>query len=501
MRRKKLLYNTITSFINQFISIICGFILPRFLLSTYGSEVNGLVSSITQFLGVIAFMQLGVGAVVQSTLYEPLAKKDNEQISKIYISSERFFRTIATIFIIYTIGLVLFYPNTVNNSFDFWFTASLIIIISFSSFSQYFFGITNQLLLNADQKSYITLIIDTVTLIGHTITSVMLMKCGASIQIVKLATTLIYMLRPILMALYVRKKYIINKKLTILEEPIKQKWNGFAHHLASAVMDNTDVIVLTVCASLNDVSIYYVYHLVVYGIRQMITSLTTGLQSFCGNMLAKKEMKSLKNAYSHIELAFHILVTFLFTCTSILIVPFISVYTNGIKDVNYEVPLFAFILTFSQAIYCYRLIYFVIIKAAGHYKQTQKSALIEMGINIVLSILLVIKYGLIGVAIGTFISTLYRMIYFIKYLSNNIIEINIKTTAYKFMVDIISIMACYLFTRTIKLVDCSYVAWILMAIKVAFICGVTIIIIYYVFNFKMINQIVKRYWKKISLKS
>lgn len=75
MRKKKLLYNTITSFANQFITIICGFILPRLLLTTYGSEVNGLVSSITQFLSVISFMQLGVGAVIQSTLYEPLAKK------------------------------------------------------------------------------------------------------------------------------------------------------------------------------------------------------------------------------------------------------------------------------------------------------------------------------------------------------------------------------------------------------------------------------------------
>jgi hypothetical protein len=48
--------NTITSLVNQIVSVMCGFILPRMILGTYGSNVNGLVNSITQFLGVITFV-------------------------------------------------------------------------------------------------------------------------------------------------------------------------------------------------------------------------------------------------------------------------------------------------------------------------------------------------------------------------------------------------------------------------------------------------------------
>ena len=64
MKGKVVFYNSIAPLIYQVTTIICGFILPRLILSHFGTEINGLVNSITQFLGVIAFLELGVGAVV-----------------------------------------------------------------------------------------------------------------------------------------------------------------------------------------------------------------------------------------------------------------------------------------------------------------------------------------------------------------------------------------------------------------------------------------------------
>ena len=64
MRRKKLLFNTGTALLSQLVTLISGFILPRLIIGQYGSEVNGLVSSITQFLAFFSMMEMGVGAVV-----------------------------------------------------------------------------------------------------------------------------------------------------------------------------------------------------------------------------------------------------------------------------------------------------------------------------------------------------------------------------------------------------------------------------------------------------
>ena len=82
---KKLKLNTITSLIYEVIAIISGFILPRIIMGEYGSSINGLVNSITQFISIISFLELGVGKVVQSSLYKPLAEHDHEQISKMHM--------------------------------------------------------------------------------------------------------------------------------------------------------------------------------------------------------------------------------------------------------------------------------------------------------------------------------------------------------------------------------------------------------------------------------
>lgn len=88
---EKLLLNTFAAIVQQVVTLICGFILPRLIISHYGSATNGLISSITQFLAFFSMMEMGVGAVVRSSLYKPLAGHDHDQVSRVLISSRRFF--------------------------------------------------------------------------------------------------------------------------------------------------------------------------------------------------------------------------------------------------------------------------------------------------------------------------------------------------------------------------------------------------------------------------
>lgn len=72
MNNKK---NAISSLILQSTTIIQGLILPRLILYTFGSETNGLVSSINNLLGFISLLEGGLGAVVLAELYGPIEKK------------------------------------------------------------------------------------------------------------------------------------------------------------------------------------------------------------------------------------------------------------------------------------------------------------------------------------------------------------------------------------------------------------------------------------------
>lgn len=469
LRSKRLRLNTVSSLANQIITIVCGIILPRLILVTYGSEVNGLINSITQFLQIVAFLELGVGAVVQSSLYKPLAEKDNIAISRIVASSQKFFNKLATILLVYVIALMIGYPFVTEQDFGCVYTSLMIAVISISSFAQYFFGITNSLLLRADQRGYIQYTLQLATVILNTVACVVLIELGAGIHMVKLTTSLIYVLRPIILHLYVTKRYKINRRIKYESEPIKQKWNGVAQHVAAVVLDGTDNIVLTLFSTLSNVSVYSVYHLVIYGVKNLFLSLTNGMHSLIGELWAKQELDTLRDTFGRFEWLLHTGTVFVFGCTGMLIIPFISVYTNGVTDVNYIQPIFAALITMAHAGHCLRLPYSVMILAGGHFKQTQSNYIIAAIINIVLSVILVISFGLVGVAIGTLVAMMYQTIWMAFYVSKNFVKWPFKYFIKQIAVDALSVLLAILAGSWISMSSISYLSWVLMAIKVALV--------------------------------
>lgn len=499
-RKKKLMLNSASSLLYQITTLMCGFILPQFFLTFYGSAVNGLVSSITQFLGFISLAECGVGAVVQSTLYKPLAQKDMNAVSKIVVSSERFFRKIAYLLVAYTAILMIVYPFLTIESFDYFYTLVLIFVMAISTFAQYYLGMTYKLLLTADQLGFIQYTIHTASLIINTVACIVLMNIGASIQLVKLVTSLIFVCQPVLLSVIAKRKYDIDHHITYTEEPIKQKWNGLAQHIAAVVLGNTDTVVLTFLSTLENVSIYAVYHLVVNGVKQLIMSLTNGMQAMFGNMLAKGEMEELNRSFETFEWLFHTVITLVFTVTAILIVPFVRVYTANITDADYIVPTFAYLITLAQAAYCFRLPYNIMVLAAGHYKQTQWSAIIEAVINVLLSVILVFKFGLIGVAIGTFAAMAYRTVYLALYLSKDILYRNIVHFVKHILIDSVCVVLIFavvnLAPEFYTMRNVSYLAWIILAVKVGTTAVISGVIVNAVGYPKMLCGIVRNVFAK-----
>ncbi len=466
MRKKRLATNSISSLVLQVTTIICGFILPRLILVEYGSGINGLVNSITQFLSIISFLELGVGAVVQSSLYKPLSGRDNDSISKIIVSAGKFFKRIAVTLLVYIFVLMIGYPLFVQKEFSYFFSALLILCISISYFAQYYFGVVDRLLLTADQRGYIQYNAQTITLIGNTVACVMLIHAGASIHIVKLTTSLIYLVRPFFLRVYVNRHYSINRRIAYEEEPIQQKWNGVAQHVAAIVLDGTDSIVLSLFSTLENVSIYSVYHLVVMGIKQLFMALTAGVQALIGELWVKQELKELNKIFGWFEWVLHTGVIFLFGCAGVLIVPFVRVYTNGVSDANYMQPLFGLLLVLANAGHCLRIPYHELIKATGHYKQTQSNYIVAAILNIVISVLTVNAFGLIGVAIGTLVAMVYQTIWMAIYDSKNLIKWPIKNFIKQVAVDVLTVLVAVVLSSGFELAAVNYFQWVILAVKV-----------------------------------
>lgn len=461
--------NTVTSLMMQVTSLICGFILPRLLLDHYGSEVNGLVQSITQFLGIITFMELGVGQVIQSALYKPLAQGDINWTSRIIKSGTRYFRKIAYALLAYIAVLLIVFPSITNYRFDWLYIAVLICAISVDSFARFFFGMIDKILLSADQRGYVQHSAQIVTTLLNTVAVVLMVRMGGSIQAVKICTAAVFLLNPLIIRWYIQRHYQINRNIHYEEEPITQKWNGIAQHISAVVLEGTDNIVLTLFATLSDVSIYSIYLLVLSGVRQLYVSLTGGLQSLIGSLWAKNEIQKLERFFSGLEVALHAIVVFLFSCIAVLIVPFIRVYTDGLTDAEYQQPLFAAVLTLAYGIRCLRTPYNMLILAGGHYRQTQRCHIVAAVLNILISVFAVMNWGLVGVAIGTLVAFSYQTVWMAVYNSRHLLKWNVKRTVRQFAVDLLTVGIILLATSVFELREISYWGWICMAVPVALI--------------------------------
>lgn len=482
MGKGKIAKNTFASLFLQICTVICGFIVPKLILSSYGSDVNGLVNSITQFLSFISLMDLGVGAVVISALYKPLADNNQNQIDCIVTSSDKFFRTIGRILLCYIIILMVIYPFLVKRDFGFIYTATLIAAISISSFSQFYFGMTDRLILTADQRGYIQYNAQTITLVLNTLACVVLIKIGCSIHIVKLATSLIYLARPIFLRAYINHNYRLNRRVKYEEEPIKQKWNGIAQHISAVVLNDTDTVVLTAFSTLSSVSIYSVYNLVVSGLKKLFESSTNGVEAALGEAWAKKEYSKCNRLFSFAEWFIHTSVTYVFTCTALLIVPFVEIYTKGINDAKYAQPLFAILIVLAHTMHCYRLPYHIMVKAAGRYKETQKCYYVAALLNLSVSIFAVKKWGLIGVAIGTLIAMIYQTIWMVIYNSKYLISETGKRFVKQMLINLLLFFGCYtILPLFISLKSISFSYWIIRAIEVAVLVAVIEIFVNIIF--------------------
>ena len=497
-RSLRLKRNTLSSFILQITTVISGFILPRLILQSFGSQVNGLINSITQFLGVITLLESGVGTVVQSALYKPLAEKDNDQVSRIYISASKFFRRVALIFVVYVVILIIVYPLYINNDFDYAFTATLILSICISSFAQYYFGIANSLLLEASQMGFIQYTTQIIALIINIIACFIVIKIGGSIQVVKLTTSFVFLCRPLVLNWYVKKHYSINRKIEIQEEPIQQKWYGMAQHFSSYVFNSTDVIVLTILSTLSNVSIYSVYHLVTNGVFLLVSSLSNGFFSYFGDVWAREEKQTLDQRFSLFELFMHFSGVVVFGCTATLILDFVKVYTNGITDVDYIQPMFGLIIVIASSVRLLRIPYNYIILAAGKFKQTQRSYVVTALLNIVISIITVKQWGLIGVAIGTLLAIVYQFAWQAIYCYKNLLGFKLRRLFILVFIDVFTFAFGVIVLRAIHLSVDGYLTWLIKAVISALIWAVIGAITYGITNSKDIVALKSYIGRRIS---
>ena len=471
-RMKRAGINAMSTVANQLVVTIIGIIVPWVMISNFGSIAYGATTSIAQFLGYITLFEGGIGRVARGALYKPLADGNNKEISRVYYAIKRFFAVLGIAFIGYTLILAFGYYEIADVSeYTREYIFALVIAIAIGKFAEYMGGITNITLLNADQRQYVVNAIVIFSSILNVALIVILANSGVDILWVKLVSSFVFVFKPILFTIYVRKKYRLKK--TKEKAVLKNKITGMAQHVAYVVQNSIDVLILTVLSDLTYVAVYSVYNLIASSLRNITTSFTGGMEAVFGNMIAKDEHETLLSTYRRYKFILTVLTVALFGTATATILPFVAIYTWKATDADYLQPTFAIILLLSYAINCVILPCFNLPIAANQLKKSQWGAYTEAGINLVVSCVLVFWNPLIGVAVGTLVSSIFKSIYYIIYSGKNILKIGVFRMLFEFVITILVLTAVSVVGMIVidKMLIDSYIQWILCGIVTVIIMG------------------------------
>lgn len=494
MKSKKAMYSIIISGIQQIILLVLGLILPRLYIYKYGSEINGLISSIKQFLGYFTIAAAGIGSASVATLFEPILNNDTKKINKILSATTLFYRKASYIFISMVLILAMIYPFMIKNKISLVTTISLVLILGIGSVIEQFITAKYSVLLMADQKAYINAGIQTISNILNAIGVIVLIYFDFSIVYTQLIATTVIIIKLILM-----KKYIINNypKINFNEETsmsyIPNRWDAFSYQMTGMIISYTPIALITIFCGLTDVSIYSIYNLIFSSVSMIIGIFSFGLSSTFGNLMAENNIEVLNDNYNIYEYLYYIVVFSLYTIAMVLINSFINIYTQGINDVNYVKPILGILFVLSGIIRNLRNPHVVLVEAGGLFKENNRSNILETIICLITSLIFVNYIGMNGVLLGLTIGYAYRLYKYIDFTSNSILGRNKFNTLKNIVINIILIIPSIMFTRVVEFINPqNLIIWGVVAV----LCSIYVIVIFCIGNIILNKKLSTKLYNK-----
>ena len=492
------LKNVGSSVLPQAVNILSNFILPPLIIASFGSATNGLVSTVKQLVAYVSLVGAGISTAATQALYGPIADKDAVRVSGMMRSIDRMFTRVGFVYLAIVAIVAMVYPATIDSSLSYLSTSLLILVMSISGASDFFFAGKYRTLLYADRRMYVQSLIQATGLMVGLIGAILLIKAGASIALVQLAISLLYIVRILGMHIYIRKKIpqYVQKNVPYVDEAIAKRKDAMVHYLSGMAVTGSQTIILSFFVGLEAASIYAVYNVVFSGLLSVCSQMSTAVAPFFGRIYAKERYDYLKKRFNLVEFIFNNGMAFVLGVSAAMIIPFINIYTKGM-DINYVDPLFGQMFVCVTLFNIARLPAQQMITVAGHFRETRSRAIIEAVSCVVLQIIFVLFFGLYGVLFGFGISMCWRCFDIIIYANKHILKDRQATSLLRMLKAVFIICATWFVGNLILPEIESWWSWIAWAVIVSCICGLLIIVVNIIFEFKAFFG----YFKKILKRS
>ena len=480
--------NFMYSLLYQFVTVALGLILPRVILVGFGSEVNGLLSSITQVIACLALFEAGIQSVAIKSLYKTIANGDQKATNRVLSAVNGNYKRIGVLYCSGLILLSVLYPLLVDAETLSYIEVFLIVLFSgIGNVIAFFKQGKYRILLIADGREYIITNLNTIISIASNALKIILLSLKIQVYVVIIMTFLVTMIQVAFIDMYIKKRY---DWIDLNEVPdynaLKQSKYALIHQISGLVFSNTDIVILTVFCDMKIVSIYAVYKLIVGHVANLIAMPFNSCAFALGQTFNSDRDKYIK-LFDGIQIVFNIIVFSIMTATYLLLPPFISLYTAGVNDAVYSDKYLPILFVVAEVLNLMRIPTRHMVNCAGHFQETVPRTVIETVINLTCSIVGVYICGIYGVLLGTIAALLYRTVDFAIYSNKGILMRSSNKSLALYSLNIVAFSGIVMATSRMSLNLTSYLQFVGIGFAIAIPC---------VLLFALLN--ICTFWKEIN---
>ena len=397
-------YNLISGVVYQVALILLSFLLPRLYLENFGSEVNGVLSTIKQIFMYMALLEAGIGLATTQALYKPVAQKDHQKVNAVLSATHHYYRKTGFLYGAIVLAIAVVYAWVIPNAIDPKVLFVIILLNGAPALFSYFVQAKYRILMEVDGRKYVITNSETFLQLLSNVGKILVLLLTDSLVLIQLVYCVLAILQMMYIYFYARRQY---KWLNLQEAPdyesISQRKSVLVHQISAMVFNNTDILLLSVLCDFKVVSIYTIYNIFFSQVQAFITSITSGFSFALGQMFQTDRKKFLEvfNVYETL----YIMATF-------IIYTLMANYTNV-----YLVFLFVMMNLLANG----KLPANHVLEYSGKFQETRSHAIVEMIINIVVSVVSILKWGICGAIFGTIAALVYRGVVMIYYANRKVL--------------------------------------------------------------------------------
>lgn len=403
-RTKNVSRNALVAVICQVVNLLLNFIIRTVFIRELGAEYLGVNGLFTNVLTILSFAELGIGNAIVFSMYKPLATNDTEEIKSLMRLYKTAYNYIGIIVAVVGLSVTPFIKFIIKEKPDIPENISVLYILFLTNtVVSYFFTYKKNIII-ADQKNHVVIGIAQIVALVKTIAQIAFLMITHQFLIYLLLQVLFTIADNIICSCIADKMYpyLEEKAIPLDKEKTKKIFINVKalalYKFGSVILNGTDNILISAMISVRDVGLASNYLLLTTSCNSVLTKITEVFTSSVGNLNATESEEKQYNVFN--KLFFLTSWIFGFASAGLLVVSqnFIRTWVGEDYLLSYAV-LVAIVSEFyvrgvHSVAYTYR-------STLGFFVEGKWSAILAAAINLILSVMLCLKLGLVGIFIAT----------------------------------------------------------------------------------------------------